>query len=145
MHCLVDTNVLVYSAVTESPYHQAARQRLSELRDAGALLSVSSQVLREYVSVVTRPKVLARPRATAEAIDDVRSFLEVFHFIRDPPDTLERWSALVAGAAVTGAAVHDGWLVATALAAGLDSVLTNNPRHFERFGGIRVMRLLEGS
>lgn len=144
MSCLVDTNVLVYAAVVESPFHSTARARLEELMIRGEQLVVTNQVLREYVSVVTRPSVLPRPRSVPESLSDVRGFQRLFRVLPDPPDVLERWSALVRASGVTGAAVHDAWLVATAAAAGVEAVLTNNVRHFERFPGITVLALAPG-
>lgn len=141
MSCLVDTNILVYAAVAESPFHSLARTRLQELRVRGELLVVTNQVLREYVAVVTRPTVLARPRSVRDSISDVREFQRVFRVVPDPPDALEFWALLVEESGVTGAAVHDAFLVATAICAGVGAVVTNNPRHFERFRGIVVLPL----
>lgn len=55
--CVVDTNVLVYSTVSGNPWHQQARQWLSEMQSAGVRLCITTQILREYVVVLTRGAV----------------------------------------------------------------------------------------
>lgn len=145
MRCLVDTNVLVYAAVRESPLHAAARARLAALTSRDDTLFVAPQVLREYVSVVTRSAVLSRPRVPADAVADVRVILSVFKLLHEPADVVERWMDLVGRHAVSGAAVHDAYLVATMLGSGVDHILTNNQNHFQRFEGLTVLPLAESS
>ena len=50
----VDTNVLVYSTSTSSPFFLAARDALQELDIAKAERWSSQQILREYLSTMTR-------------------------------------------------------------------------------------------
>ncbi|MBI5480339.1 MAG: PIN domain-containing protein [Deltaproteobacteria bacterium] len=143
MPCLIDTNVLVYSSVRESPFHDVARERLASLRAAGHELVVTRQVLREYVSVVTRPNVLAIPRSPGDAVEDARKFTSLFQVLPEAPTALELWLQLVADHAIIGPAVHDTYLVATALACGTTHLLTNNPRHFAPYQGLTVLPLVE--
>ncbi len=142
MSCLIDTNVLVYSAVSEAPLHDTARRRLLALLNEGEDLFLTAQVIREYVSVVTRGGVLRHPRAILDAIRDVRSFLDVFRLLPDPSDVMEVWMDIVSTTQVTGPAVHDAFLVATAIGNGVDAILTHNVRHIERFPQVRVVPLL---
>ena len=50
----VDTNVLVYSANTLSPWHAPAIGALQDASAAGTEIFTSPQILREYLSVATR-------------------------------------------------------------------------------------------
>ena len=54
--CIVDTNVLVYSTVSGNPWHQQAREWLAALQSKGHRLCVTTQILREYLVVLTRGK-----------------------------------------------------------------------------------------
>jgi toxin-antitoxin system PIN domain toxin len=60
MSVLVDTNVLVYAALADAPWHVKARAFVDSRRRAGSLC-VTWSVLYEFLSVVTHPRVMARP------------------------------------------------------------------------------------
>lgn len=51
----IDTNILVYANVTESPYHAPALHAIQTAYQAGRPLWISRQVLREYLATLTRP------------------------------------------------------------------------------------------
>jgi predicted nucleic acid-binding protein len=65
----VDTNVLVYATATSAPFRDRARAALVRLA-ADEQLSVSRQILREYVAVMTRPQTWGRALSLAEAMTD---------------------------------------------------------------------------
>lgn len=52
---VLDTNVLLSATAPLRPLHRAALVVLNEWPNQGIVLSVSSQVLREYLVVATRP------------------------------------------------------------------------------------------
>jgi predicted nucleic acid-binding protein len=52
----LDTNILVYARVTQSPFHQAALQVIQQLDESRVELWISRQVLREYLATLTRPQ-----------------------------------------------------------------------------------------
>jgi len=52
---LVDTNVLLSATAPLRPLHRAAMAVLNDWPNQGTLLATSSQVLREYLAVATRP------------------------------------------------------------------------------------------
>jgi predicted nucleic acid-binding protein len=53
----IDTNVLVYAHVAESPRHESALSALKQLYETGVDSCISGQVLREFLVTLTRPKV----------------------------------------------------------------------------------------
>jgi predicted nucleic acid-binding protein len=63
----VDTNVLVYATATSAPFRDRARAALVRLA-ADEQLSVSRQILREYVAVMTRPQTWGRALSLAESM-----------------------------------------------------------------------------
>lgn len=64
----VDTNVLVYATIAESPFHNEARSALRDVAAAGATLWISRQILRELVAVLTRPQVFPSPVPLATVV-----------------------------------------------------------------------------
>ncbi len=49
----VDTNILVYATNSFSPWHHLANTRLQELRRLGIDLVISTQIVREYLTVAS--------------------------------------------------------------------------------------------
>ena len=52
---LLDTNVLLSATDPRRPLHRAALAVLNDWPNQGFVLAVSSQILREYLVVATRP------------------------------------------------------------------------------------------
>jgi predicted nucleic acid-binding protein len=57
----VDTNVLVYATQRRSPNRDAAGIALERHAEVEARLCLSGQIVREYMAVVTRPQLFAKP------------------------------------------------------------------------------------
>jgi predicted nucleic acid-binding protein len=58
---VVDTNVLVYAADRDSPYHGESLDLVQRLRLDSAAWYLTWNVIYEFVRVVTHPKVMRRP------------------------------------------------------------------------------------
>ncbi len=139
----LDTNILVFSNATQAPLHQAARRDIQELYDAGAELWISRQVLREYLATLSRPQQFSNLQPAAVLIADVRHFQGRFRIAEDNPHVTERLLALMEQIAMGGKQVHDANIVATMLAYGIPSLLTNNTDDFARFSGLITVMPLE--
>lgn len=110
----LDTNLLVYAALEPDPRSDRARDLLA----AGGMISV--QVLNEFASVARRK--LRRPWPEIEqALRAIRSFCPA-----PLPLTLALHDAALAIAARHGVAVYDALIVAAALQAGCDRLLTED-------------------
>jgi predicted nucleic acid-binding protein len=131
---LVDTNVLVYASLRNSPWHAHAIQSLHTELQAGAELWLSRQILREYLAVLTRPgtTTLASPAATAAA--DVAAFVRMFHVADETNEVTTKLLALVQSVPMCGKQIHDGNLVATMQVYGIPRLLTHNVADLTRFG-----------
>jgi predicted nucleic acid-binding protein len=70
----VDTNILVFAAITSSPFHAEAFGQLDAFRQAGVELWISRQILREYLAVLSRPQPFSPPLSAATLIADVGRF-----------------------------------------------------------------------
>jgi predicted nucleic acid-binding protein len=132
----VDTNVLVYATRPSATQHAAAVAALTRLEDEGSTLSVSLQVLREYLAAVMRPQVTAPALPMTAAIADVRHFRSTFNVAEEGLSVLDSLLDLLAAHGGTGRQVHDVNIVATMLAHGIRRLLTFNTADFRRFGQI---------
>jgi predicted nucleic acid-binding protein len=129
----VDTNVLVYATQATSPHRDGARDGLRRFSASEGRLRLSRQILREYLSVVTRPQLFLNPVPMAEALADVAGFATDFELLEDGPEVGRRLMELCRLVPIAGRQVHDANIVATMLAHGEDRLLTMNRSDFRRF------------
>jgi predicted nucleic acid-binding protein len=132
----VDTNVLVYATRPAAAEYTAALAALTRLEGEGSTLWVSSQVLREYLAVVTRPQATVPALPMATALADVRKFRAAFDTAEERPNVLDRLLDLLAAHRGSGRQVHDANVVATMLEHGVRRLLTFNAADFRRFARI---------
>lgn len=130
----IDTNVLVKSRITSAPDHGLARAGLDRAFRDPEPLRISRQVIREYLSVVTRPQTWSVALTREEALDDVARLIGSFEILEDGPVVTERLVALCQSVPVGGRQIHDANIVATMLAHGEHRLLTFNAADFRRYG-----------
>jgi predicted nucleic acid-binding protein len=128
----VDTNVLVYATATSAPFHDRARAALVRLA-ADEPLSISRQILREYVAVMTRPQTWGRALGLGEAMTDAAVFERRFTILEDGLPVWDQLMDLSRRYSFGGRQVHDANVVATMLAHGERRLLTFNEADFRRF------------
>lgn len=131
----VDTNVLVYASTENAPFHDRARTALVRLA-ANERLSISPQVLREYLAVMTRAQTWQQPLSLEEAVADTTAFTKRFVALEDGPAVWERLCELSRNCTFAGRQVHDANIAATMLAHGEHRLLTFNTGDFQRFGAL---------
>ena len=131
----IDTNVLVYSTAVGAPFQERARAALT--RDAAvAPLSLSRQVLREYVATMTRHQAWGRALPLSEALADTAVFVQRFLTLEDGPRVWQQFEMLARRHSFGGRQVHDANIVATMLAHGERRLLTFNAADFQRFAAL---------
>jgi toxin-antitoxin system PIN domain toxin len=131
----VDTNVLVYATADGAPFQDKARAALVGVA-ANEKVSISRQVLREYLAVMTRPQTWGKPLNLTEAMADATTFTTRFGMLEDGPAVWDQLRALSRDHAFAGRQVHDANIVATMLAHGEHRLLTFNTGDFLRFSGL---------
>jgi predicted nucleic acid-binding protein len=137
----IDTNVLVYATAEGAPFQNKARAALVALATIEKL-SISRQVLREYLAVMTRPQTWGKPLALTAAMSDANAFANRFTVLEDGPAVWNLLSELSHQCAFAGRQVHDANIVATMIAHGEHRLLTFNTKDFERFGAaIELVKL----
>ncbi len=129
----VDTNILVYASRPAAPQHASARGALARLEAEGCRLWISTQVLREYLAVVTRPQATAPGLPMTTAIADVRRFQALFEVAPDDGSVAGKLLELLSAYSASGKQVHDANLAATMMVNGIKRLLTGNAGDFHRF------------
>jgi len=137
----VDANVLVYAFYRDAPQHAASRAFLERARHGDLTLCLTSQVLAEFVSIVTNPKRVSDPRTPEEAVGAVRAMLAIrgATVLPVPAEVTSRWLDLLSRHPVRGGAIFDLQLIATIMANGVERISTFNRVDFEGFPGLQVL------
>ena len=130
----IDTNVFVNSRIPHAPDHDIARERLERALQGHEPLRISRQVVREYLSVVTRPQTWPVAITRDDALDDVNRLMRSFEVLEDGPVVTASLIALCREVSVRGRQIHDANIVATMLAHGERRLLTFNIADFRRYG-----------
>ena len=141
----VDTNILVYAHREDSPFHQPAIQRLTELAEGPANWAVPWPCLHEFLAIVTHPRIYAPPTPLDRALDQVEAWLESPTLVV-LTETATHWPTLrelLANGRVAGPQVHDARVAALCRQHGIRE-LWSADRDFSRFVGITVANPLIG-
>jgi predicted nucleic acid-binding protein len=128
----VDTNIFVYAAVDAAPLLDRARAALMRVVADGPV-TISRQILREYISVTTRQQMWGKPLTLSQAVADATEFIRQFTVLEDGPLVWERFTMLSRRYSFAGRQVHDANIVATMLAHDEHRLLTFNTADFRRF------------
>jgi predicted nucleic acid-binding protein len=131
----IDTNVLIYATAEGAPFQDKARAALVGLATTETL-TISRQVLREYLAAMTRPQTWAKPLSMTEAMADAVAFANRFGILEDGPEVWDRLSELSGQHVFAGRQVHDANIVATMMAHGERRLLTFNTGDFRRFAAV---------
>jgi predicted nucleic acid-binding protein len=140
---LLDTNIYLAATDEGRAEHRRAISAIDTWPALGTALYTCGQVLREYLSVATRPAAangLGMPQA--DAVANVRALRSRLRFLAETDKAVEQLLDLLDGVECTGKQIHDANLVAIMLAHGIDTIVTMNAEDFMRFSDrIRVVSL----
>ena len=135
----VDTNLLVYSHRSDSPFHQPAKDLIETLRNGRPFWAIPWPCLHEFLSIVTHPKIYKQPTplTTAfEAIDAWRAANNL-QFLGESEGYLEKLGDLARSAKVRGPVIHDARIAALCLHHGVRE-LWSADRDFSKFPTLAV-------
>jgi predicted nucleic acid-binding protein len=126
--------------IPSNPLYLTSPEAVKTLREQGAKIYISPQVLTEYWALATRPALGNGLGLTvAQALSRVRLLQRGFSLLPDTPMIYPLWQSLVEKYLVIGRQVYDARLVAVMQAYNLTHVLTYNGNHFQRYSGITVI------
>ena len=135
---MTDTNILVHSTVGSSPWHKETRNWLSILINDDVELCISTQVIREYLVILTRGDIFERKFTPKEALNALKTILPDFIIFNETEETLIHLYKLINRYGVKGKVIHDANIVATMLTHGITRLITYNTEDFRRFGEIKL-------
>ena len=135
----VDANILVYAAVEDDVRHARCRKLLTD-KTAGTLF-LSSQILTEFISVITSAKRVTKPFTPEEAVGFIEALLDYANVVLLPisSDVPSRWLALIKRSPVRGARVFDFQIAATMLVHGVVRLVTFNGDDFKSIHEIEIV------
>ena len=120
--------------------HERAVVAVETLLNAGESVVYSSQNVREFWNVRTRPiENNGLGLTTLDVAREVEEIQASLSFVADNEEVYVAWRRLVQQHEVTGAQVHDANLVAIMIVRNIDRLLTFNPNHFRRYNSIAIL------
>ena len=133
----VDTNLLVYAHREDSPWHEVAYRRVSELAEGRAAWAIAWPCLHEFLAIVTHPRIYNPPTPPARALEQVSAWLEAPSVVLLAESTgyWEQLRLLVGESRVSGAQIHDARIAALCLQHGVKELWTAD-RDFSRFASL---------
>lgn len=141
----VDTNLLVHAHREDSPWHDAAFQRVAELAEGRSPWAIPWPCLHEFFAIATHPRIYSPPSPLAIVLDQITAWLESPSLVL-LAETGRHWDhlkALLETGRIAGPRVHDARIVALCLQHGVQELWTAD-RDFSRFPGLNVRNPLVG-
>jgi len=139
----VDTNILVYAHRADSPFHEAALERIVSLAEGAVLWAIPWPCLHEFLAIVTHPRIYAPPTPLARALEQIDAWVEspILRLLAETETHWPKLRALLAQARIAGPQVHDARIVALCRQHGVRE-LWSADRDFGRFPELRVVNPL---
>lgn len=129
----VDTNVLVFATLADSPLQANAQKAIRDSQQAGIEIWISRQIIREYRAALSRPQVFSQPASPSLLRAEVELFILQYNVAEDNAEITERLLHLIEIVPTGGKHIHDANIVATMLTYGITHLLTHNVTDFTRF------------
>jgi len=135
----VDTNILVYAHREDSPWHEAAYTRLSQLAEGRSAWAIAWPCLHEFLAIVTHPHIYDPPTPLEPAIAQAEAWLEApgLVLLAEADNYWVELRAAVLSGRVAGPQVHDARVAALCRLHGVDE-LWSADRDFGRYPGLKV-------
>jgi predicted nucleic acid-binding protein len=138
----VDTNVLLEASDEGRRWQREASGLFEHGPDHGIELCLSGQVLREYLVVATRGREHnGLGLAVEDALHNVGQFRARATLCPETTQVSSRLLELIASLGTTGKKIHDLNIAATAMVAGVEGIVTGNPKDFSGHPGLRILPL----
>lgn len=135
-HCMIDTNVLIYSTVEGNPWYEEARRWLNDIQSDGTSLYITTQIYREYRCC---PHTRRGLQVNIHARRGTR-YPQCPEFLSDGARRVETdiFRDLVQRYQVKGKSFHDASIVAVMLNQSLRRLATYNRNDFKRYREITL-------
>lgn len=134
---LVDANLLIYAIDSDSPDHARARPWLEQTLSGTIAVGLPWIVILAFVRLTTRPGILCRPLALADALAYVDSWLEqpCVEIVAPGEHHWRIFSGLLKATGTAGNLTSDAHIAALALERG--ARVCSADHDFARFPGVK--------
>ena len=135
----VDTNILVYAHREDSPWHDVALAKVTELSEGRASWAIPWPCIHEFLAIVTHPRVYSPPTPLVAAVNQVEAWIESPSLVL-LAETEGYWPELrsvLEQGRISGPQVHDARVAAICQDHGVRELWTAD-RDFGRFPALRV-------
>ena len=141
----VESNILVYSHLPESPWFGIASKTIDDLWFGPDLWAIPWPCIHEFLSVATNPRIYNPSAPLSVAMAQVEEWLRSpsLRLLGEGPGYFERLAAVSAEGRVVGPRVHDARIAALCLYHGVSELLTAD-RDFGRFPSLKTRNPLVG-
>jgi hypothetical protein len=142
----LDTNVLIFAEITNSPHHHQAREILSSLAEGPIPWSIPWPCVYEFLRVVTHPRVFHPPVPAARALEDIGQILlsPSLVVLRETDRHPAIMRQVIEESGATGNLLHDAHIAALCREHGVGEIVTGD-RDFSRFNGLAVTNPFGGT
>jgi predicted nucleic acid-binding protein len=129
----LDTGILLRSTHINASMHDEVDKLVSGMRQDGYELWISRQVIREYLVQVTRPGILRQPLGIKQVKNRLKTLRMVYQVADETNSVTDKLTELLEAIPSGGKQIHDANIVATMMAYDIDTLLTLNVAHMQRF------------
>ena len=133
----VDTNILVYAHREDSPWHEVANRRVTDLAEGRIPWAIPWPCIHEFLAIVTHPKIYAPPTPLSLALDQVEAWLESPSLIllSESEGYWPQLRIVLEVGHLAGAQIHDARVASLCQIHGIQE-LWSADRDFSRFTGL---------
>lgn len=134
VRALLDTNILLTATDEGRAGHDRAIKVVNEWPALGTILYTSGQIIREYITVATRPvSQNGLGMAMTHALANAHAFRQRMRLLAEDAKVANRLVVLLEEIKCAGKQVHDANVVATMLVNGIGTLITLNTEDFSRY------------
>ncbi len=136
----LDTNVLIYHTFDDFDVekHKLVSTILERLYSQQHILTISSQIIREFIAVATNDRIFQTPLQGGDVILKVDEFQANFQVLFDTEESLRVLKELVCQYQISKSHIHDTNIAATVIANKLDYLWTFNEKDFTQFSNVQL-------
>lgn len=142
----LDTNLLVYSYLGDSPLNRAAFEVVTKLAESREPWAIPWPCLHEFLAVTTNPRFVTESNGMPGAIGQIEAWMESPSLVLIGEDA-SHWATLrdlLATGDVLGGMVHDARIAAICLRHGVSEFWTAD-RDFSHFPSLKTRNPLDSA
>jgi toxin-antitoxin system PIN domain toxin len=139
----VDTNILVYAANNDAPFHGEAKARLEGLAEGEVPWAIAWPCVHEFLAIMTNSRIHRQPMPMEHAIFKINRWMESpsLRVIGESKGYWPHFCEVAQTGKIEGALVHDAKIASICLHHGVQ-VLWTADRDFARFPQLKTINPL---